>query len=50
MEKDPRRGLSFLVERIGDLKEALAGAAVPAPRTNSSTGAMLRTGRGGRAG
>lgn len=50
VEQDRRRGFSFLVERIGDLKEALAGAAVPAPRTNSSSGAMLRAGRSRRAG
>lgn len=50
VEQDPRRGSSFLVERIADLSEALAGAAVPSPKTSPSSGAMLRAGRNRRAG
>ena len=50
VEHDPRRGSSFLVERMSGLAEALSGAAVPSPRTAPASGAMLRAGRGRRAG
>lgn len=31
VEQDRRRGFSFLVERVADLREALLGAKVPSP-------------------
>ncbi|MBX6764575.1 MAG: DNA polymerase III subunit alpha, partial [Rubrobacteraceae bacterium] len=49
VEQDIRRGFSFLVSRIGSLREALAGSAtVPAPRVAPSSGAFLRAGRRSR--
>jgi error-prone DNA polymerase len=51
VEHDRRRGFSFLVERIGDLSEVLAGAAesrVSAPRAVASSGAFVRAKRRGR--
>ncbi len=50
VEQDRRRGFSFLVDRVGDLPEALAGAAIPSPRISPSSGAMLPVGRSRRAG
>jgi error-prone DNA polymerase len=50
VEQDRRRGSSFLVERIDDLSEALAGTSVPSPTTAPASGAMLRAGRSRRAG
>ena len=48
VEQDRRRGFSFLVGRVGDLGEVLAGAKVPSPRPASGSGALLRAGRRGR--
>ncbi len=49
VERDPRRGSSFLVQRVDDMSEALDGAAVPPPRTSPTSGAMLRAGKSKRA-
>ena len=46
VEQDRRRGFSFLVERIKDLREALSG--VPSPKAVPTPGAFLRAGRRGR--
>lgn len=48
VEQDIRRGFSFLVHRIGSLREALAGSAMPTPRVAPSSGAFLRAGRRSR--
>ncbi len=48
VEQDRRKGFSFLVERIGDLREALAGKEVPTPGAVSGSGAFLRARRRGR--
>jgi hypothetical protein len=48
VEQSPDKGFAFLVQSVGDLREALAGAKVPAPRAVSGTGALLRAGRRGR--
>jgi error-prone DNA polymerase len=49
VEKDERRGFSFLVERVRDLSGALEGAErVPEPRAASSSGAFIRARRRGR--
>jgi error-prone DNA polymerase len=47
-ENTPEKGFSFLVQRVGDLREALAGARVPAPKAVSASEAFLRAGRRGR--
>jgi DNA polymerase III alpha subunit len=47
VEQDMRRGYSFLVERIRDLREVLAGVSTPRV-TASSPDALLRAARGGR--
>ncbi len=48
VEQTAARGFAFLVDRVGSLREALAGAAVPTPRVTPSPGAFLRAGRRGR--
>ena len=48
MRAPPEKGTSFLVQRIDDLREALAGARAPSPSAVSSSGAFLRAGRRGR--
>jgi error-prone DNA polymerase len=51
VEQDRRRGLSFLVERVRDLQEALdqeVGARIPEPRMVPSPGAFVRAKRRGR--
>jgi error-prone DNA polymerase len=48
VENTPEKGFSFLVESIRDLREALAGARVLAPRAVPASGAFLRAGRRGR--
>lgn len=48
VEQDRRRGFSFLVERIGDLRGALLGAKVPSPRRYPGRG--LSCARGEEAG
>jgi error-prone DNA polymerase len=53
VERDRRRGFSFLVERIGDLSEVLAGAVesrVPEPRAVASSGVFVRAKRRRRVG
>ena len=47
-ENTPEKGFSFLVEAVRDLREVLIGARVPAPKTVSASGALLRAGRRGR--
>jgi error-prone DNA polymerase len=47
-ENTPKKGFSFLVENIRDLREALAGAKMPVPRAVPASGAFLRAGRRGR--
>ncbi len=46
VEQDRRRGFSFLVERIADLREVLAE--IPTPRAVPASGALLKAGRRGR--
>ena len=46
VENTPKKGFSFLVERVEDLREVLAGARVPIPKAES--GVFLRAGRRGR--
>ena len=48
VEQTRARGFAFLVDSAESLREALAGAAVPAPRVTPSPGAFLRAGRRGR--
>jgi DNA polymerase III alpha subunit len=48
VEQDRRRGFSFLVERVLDLREALAGVGEPEPRSVSSSGAFVRARRPGK--
>ena len=48
VEQTAARGFAFLVHRAESLREALAGATVPAPRVAPSPGAFLRAGRRGR--
>ena len=51
VEQSRRRGFSFLVERVADLREALSGSAgpgMPTPRAVSAPGSFLRSGRRGR--
>ena len=48
VEQDRRKGFSFVVERIADLQEILAGTEVPAPGAVSGSGAFLKSRRGGR--
>ena len=48
IEQTAARGFAFLVDRVGSLREALAGAPVPTPRVRPSPGAFLRAGRRGR--
>jgi DNA polymerase III alpha subunit len=45
VEVDRRRGHSYLVERIADLRETLPGTGMSAPRMVSGSGALLRAGR-----
>ncbi len=45
VEQDRKRGFSFLVERIEDLRKVLSGARVPSPKTTSGSGALIRVGR-----
>ena len=47
VERTPDKGFSFLVERVGDLREVLAGAPL-APKARSASEALLRVGRRGR--
>jgi error-prone DNA polymerase len=46
VENTAEKGFSFLVERVEDLREVLAGARVPI--TKAESGAFLRAGRRGR--
>jgi hypothetical protein len=46
VENTPEKGFSFLVPRIEDLREVLAGARVPTPK--AALGASLRVGRRGK--
>jgi error-prone DNA polymerase len=46
VEQDRRKGSSFLVERIKDLREELGG--MPSPKTAPASGSFLRAGRRGR--
>jgi error-prone DNA polymerase len=46
VENTPKKGFSFLVERVRDLREVLSGAKMPTPKTASE--AFLRAGRRGR--
>ena len=51
VEQSRRRGFSFLVERVADLREALSGSSgsgMPTPRAVSAPGSFLRSGRRGR--
>jgi error-prone DNA polymerase len=48
VEQDRRRGFSFLVERIGDLREALAEIRMPVPRAASASETFLRMERRSR--
>lgn len=48
VEQDRRRGFSFVVERIGDLREALLGAKVLSSEAVPRSEAILRAGRRGR--
>jgi error-prone DNA polymerase len=48
VENSPRKGFSFVVGGVRDLREALAGASVPVPRAVSVPGAFLRSGRRSR--
>jgi error-prone DNA polymerase len=51
VEQDPRRGFSFLVERVRGLQEALdakIGARIPEPQMVPSSGAFIRAKRRGR--
>ncbi len=53
VERDLRRGHSYLVERISDLGKALANtkeSRAPEPRVASSSGVFIRAGRGKRRG
>jgi error-prone DNA polymerase len=45
VEQDRRRGFSFLVERIGDLREALVETRMPAPRAASTSETFPRAKR-----
>ncbi len=47
-ENTPEKGFSFLVQSIVNLRDALTGARVPAPRAVSSSGAFLKASRRGR--
>ena len=47
VERTSDKGFSFLVERVGDLREVLAGAPL-APKATSASEALLRVGRRGR--
>jgi error-prone DNA polymerase len=48
VEQSPDKGFSFVVNRIGDLREALAGAEVQTPRTVRASGGFVRASRRGR--
>jgi error-prone DNA polymerase len=48
VENTPEKGFSFLVQKIGDLREVMVGARVPTPKAVSASGAFLRAGRRGR--
>ncbi len=48
VERTAARGFAFLVDRARSLREALAGAAMPAPQVTPSPGAFLRARRRGR--
>ena len=48
VEQTAAKGFAFLVDRVGSLQEALAGAAVPTPRVKPSPGGFLRAGRRGK--
>jgi error-prone DNA polymerase len=48
VEQDRRKGFSFVVERIGDLREILAGTEVPTPDAVSGSGVFLKSRRRGR--
>jgi DNA polymerase III alpha subunit len=51
VQQDRRKGFSFVVEHVGDLREILAGTPVPAPGAVSGSGVLLRARRHiGRAG
>jgi hypothetical protein len=46
VENTPQKGFFFLVYRIEDLREVLAGPRVPTPK--AASGAFLRVGRRGK--
>jgi error-prone DNA polymerase len=48
VEQSPDKGFSFVVDRIGDLREALAGAEVQAPKAVRASGGFVRANRRGR--
>jgi error-prone DNA polymerase len=49
VENTPEKGFSFLVERIGDLREVLlSGTRMPTAKPAPASGAFLRAGRQGR--
>ena len=48
VENTTKKGFSFVVESVEDLREALAGMRVLLPKVVSTSGAFLRAGRRGR--
>ncbi len=48
VENTPKKGFSFVVRSVRDLREVLTGARVPVPRVVSAPGAFLRVGRRGK--
>ena len=48
VKQSPDKGFSFVVDRIRDLREALAGAEVRAPRAVRASGGFVRASRRGR--
>lgn len=45
VEQSTAKGFSFVVRRVGDLRDALAAERPSSPRTSSSSGAFPRAGR-----
>lgn len=48
VEQSPDRGFSFVVRRIGDLQDALAGAEIQASKAVRASGGFIRANRRGR--
>ena len=48
VEQNPDKGFSFVVSRVRDLGEALAGAEVRAPKVVRASGGFVRASRRGR--